>query len=68
MITKAGQFENQIREFVARKHGILYRRAWESLVRERKSVKATFRNLSRLLKARMRHKLGKFKSDGHAHR
>jgi len=68
MITKAAPFEEQIREFVARKHGVLYRQAWESLVREHKSVKATSRNLGRLLKSRLKQTLEKFKADGHAHR
>lgn len=59
MITKVASFEEQIREFVARKHGVLYRRAWESLAREDESVKATYRNLRRLLKLRLKQTFGK---------
>jgi glycosyltransferase involved in cell wall biosynthesis len=67
MITKAAPFEEQIREFVARKHGVLYQRAWKSLAREHESVKATSRNLGRLLKSRLKQTLEKHKADGHAH-
>ena len=68
MITKTAPFEDQIREFVARKHGILYQQAWLSLAGERESVKATSRNLGKLLKSRLEQKLKKYKPDGHAHR
>ena len=75
MISKTYAFENQIREFVGRKHGILYQQAWHSLTAEREtlfgereSVKATSRNLGRLLKTRLKQKLQQHKPDGHAHR
>ena len=75
MISKTYAFENQIREFVGRKHGILYQQAWhsltaerETLIGERESVKATSRNLGRLLKTRLKQKLQQHKPDGHAHR
>jgi hypothetical protein len=34
MVTCTAGFEAQVREFVARKHGVLYRRAWEWLLSE----------------------------------
>jgi glycosyltransferase involved in cell wall biosynthesis len=52
MITRAIAFERQVEAFVARKHGILYQRAWRQLEREHESVKGTSRNLGRLLKSR----------------
>ena len=68
MITRAAGFEGQIQEFVARKHGRLYRQAWQqlhaSVNRDRESVKATFRNLRRLLASRLRQKLQTDKSNG----
>jgi glycosyltransferase involved in cell wall biosynthesis len=54
MIRRAAQFEAQVREFVAKKHGLLYRQAWESLWNERQSVRWTVRNLLRLLEARVK--------------
>ena len=67
MITKVGPFEAQIREFVARKHGVLYQQAWQALAREHESVRATSRNLGRLLKSRLKQTLQKYKTDGHAY-
>ncbi len=61
MITRARPFVPQIEKFVAMKHGVLYRQAWLQLANERESVKATARNLSRLLKSRFRQK---FQRDG----
>jgi glycosyltransferase involved in cell wall biosynthesis len=73
MITKAIPFEAQIRDFVGRKHGILYEQAWLSMLTEhqtlsleRQSVKATSRNLARLLKSRLKSKLQREKLDGQA--
>ena len=75
MITKTYAFEDQIREFVGRKHGLLYQQAFQSLVSEHQSlvcihesVKWTLGNLGRLLKSRLKQKFEKYKSDGHAHR
>jgi glycosyltransferase involved in cell wall biosynthesis len=68
MISKTYAFENQIREFVGRKHGVLYQQAWQSLDWERKSVRATSHNLGRLLKSRLKQRFQKNKSDGHANR
>ena len=63
MITQTAAFEDQIREFITKKHGLLYGRAWLSLVNERQllinereSVKWTLGNLRRLLKSRLKRK------------
>jgi hypothetical protein len=75
MITRAAGFEGQIQEFVAKKHGLLYREAWQQLGREhesvkaawhgeQESVKATFRNLRRLLGLRLKQKLQIERSNG----
>jgi glycosyltransferase involved in cell wall biosynthesis len=63
MLTRTSGFEPAIKEFVAKKHGALYQQAWLSVLRERdllaterKSVKRTFHNLRRLLKARIKQK------------
>ena len=64
MITRAAGFMDQINEFVAKKHGILYRQAWLSAVSnlqskevERRSIKWTVRNLVGLIRERLKHKL-----------
>lgn len=54
MITQALPYEEQVREFVVRKHALLYRQAWLSLVTERRSVKGSFHHLCKLLKSRLR--------------
>jgi glycosyltransferase involved in cell wall biosynthesis len=59
MITRTAGFEDQVREFVAKKHGLLYRQAWLSLVRERQSVRGTFQNLRKLLKSRLKQRFNK---------
>jgi hypothetical protein len=59
MITKTYAFEDQVREFVGRKHGVLYQQAWQSLAAQRESLKATSRNLGRLLKSRLKQKFQK---------
>ncbi len=60
MITRIGGMEDQIRDYVARKHGPLYRQAWQSLSQqrdalevERQSVKGTLRHLRKLLQSRL---------------
>jgi glycosyltransferase involved in cell wall biosynthesis len=53
MLTRVKGAEDKIAEFVARKHGPLYREAWLRLRRERSSVKATLRNLVRLCRERV---------------
>lgn len=52
MITRTRGFEAQVEKFIAAKHG-----PWLQLEREHESVKATARNLSRLLMARVKQKL-----------
>jgi glycosyltransferase involved in cell wall biosynthesis len=68
MITRTRGYESQVEEFIMTKHGCLYGRAWRQLERERESVKATSRNLSRLLKSRLKQKLSKYNPNGHADR
>lgn len=58
MLTNARKFEGKINEFVAAKHGNLYRREWIRLINERESGRATISNLRRIVKARIKHKLG----------
>lgn len=60
MLTRVAAFEEEAGEFIAAKHGRLYRRVWlsvlkerDSLATERQSVKRTLRNLYRLLKSRI---------------
>ena len=43
----------------ARKHGLLYRQAWLSLVSERQSLRWTFQNLRKLLKSRLKQRFNK---------
>ena len=59
MITRTRGYESQVEEFIMMKHGCLYGRAWRQLEREHESVKATSRNLGRLLKVRMKEKFQK---------
>jgi len=56
MITSTFGSEPEIAKFIAAKHGLLYREAWLQLANERESVKATSRNIGRLLKSRIRQK------------
>lgn len=78
MITRTHGSEPKIAEFVANKHGQLYREAWLQALEEHDSLKATLaserkllesvrftsRNLSRLLKARLRQKLNASSKQG----
>ena len=73
MITKAIPFEGQIRDFVGRKHGILYEQAWlsmftehQTLSLERQSVRATSLSLAHLLKSRLKRNLQRAKADEQA--
>jgi glycosyltransferase involved in cell wall biosynthesis len=66
MITRTAGFEDQVAEFVAKKHGPLYRQAWlslvserESLLSERQSLRWTLQNLRKLLKSRLKQKFNK---------
>jgi glycosyltransferase involved in cell wall biosynthesis len=56
MITRTRGFGKQIEEFIATKHGPLYRQAWLELARQenQESLKWTLRNLRRLLRSRFR--------------
>jgi glycosyltransferase involved in cell wall biosynthesis len=56
MITKTYGLESKVEEFVARKHGLLYRQAWVSLVNEQRSVKRSFVHVQELLKSRLKQK------------
>ena len=59
MIIRALPFQDQVGEFVARKHALLYWQAWRSLVIERQSVRWTFHNLTKLLKSRVKQRFNK---------
>ena len=54
MIARARGFEGEIEKFVTVKHALLYRREWQRLEAERRSVKTTARNLGRLLRSRLK--------------
>lgn len=54
MITSTFGSEPEIAKFIARKYGPLYRDTWLRLANERESVKATSRNLGRLLRTRLK--------------
>jgi glycosyltransferase involved in cell wall biosynthesis len=65
MLTHGLTFIEQVREFVVRKHYLLYGREYvellyerRALVAERQSVKATSRHLGRLLRSRLKRRLG----------
>jgi glycosyltransferase involved in cell wall biosynthesis len=59
LITSTAGHEGQVAEFVAKKHGLLYRQAWLSLAQEHQSIRRTFHNLRKLLKSRLIQKLQK---------
>ena len=50
MITRTYGFEKQVEEFIAIKHGNLYRDAWLQLANQQASLQWTFRNFCRLLR------------------
>lgn len=54
MNTRSREFEKQVEEFIAKKHGPIYRHGWLQLQSEHESVKETFRNFRRLLKSRLK--------------
>jgi len=58
MLTRGRASEPEVALFIARKHVALYKRDWQQLAFERDSGKATFRNLRRIIKARIKQKLG----------
>jgi glycosyltransferase involved in cell wall biosynthesis len=49
MLTRVSGSLSQVEDYIARKHGSLYRRAWLDHVTERMSIKRTTRRLGRLL-------------------
>ena len=59
LTTSTAGYQDQVREFVARKHGLLYRQAWLLLVSERESLRWTFQNLRKLLKSRLKQRFDK---------
>lgn len=63
MLTRTFAYEAEIEEFIAKKHGLLYRRAWLPYLRERFSVKLAFRHLVRLIIFRVKAKLHKSQSE-----
>lgn len=58
MLTQARKVEASVAEYIATKHAALYRREWQHLALERDSGKGTLRNLSRIVKTRIKQKLG----------
>jgi glycosyltransferase involved in cell wall biosynthesis len=64
MIKRTRGYESQVEEFIMKKHGCLYGRAWRPLEREHESVKKTLRNLGRLLNVRLKERIQKYKVNG----
>jgi glycosyltransferase involved in cell wall biosynthesis len=58
MLTRVWDLREKVAQYVAVKHGTLYREAFLQLAHEHDSGKATFRNLRRIVKSRVRQKLG----------
>jgi glycosyltransferase involved in cell wall biosynthesis len=52
MITRTRKFESQIEAFIARKHGLLFRRRWQQQRRDHESLGGICRDIGRLLKSR----------------
>lgn len=59
MLARLRGFYEEVEEFAAKKHGLLYRRAWMQLRNENQSVRVNSRRLRGLLASRLRGKLGK---------
>jgi glycosyltransferase involved in cell wall biosynthesis len=57
MLTRVGSLEGRAAQYVAAKHAALYRQSWLELANERDSCRATFRNLRRIVKTRIKQKL-----------
>jgi glycosyltransferase involved in cell wall biosynthesis len=53
-LTRTKEAEERIIDFISKKHGLLYRKAWQQQLRERNSINVTLRNLGRLLKGKFR--------------
>ena len=60
MLTHAERRKSEVEDFIAKKHGPLYRRAWLRHVTECASIKRTSRRLAVLLLARVKRKYGAF--------
>lgn len=70
MITRTSGFEELVKEFVAKKHGLLYRRAFFTLINERQSLewehqslKWTLRHLRGLLANKLKSRFSKNSGD-----
>lgn len=68
MITRARDFWPSLEEFVSRKHGLVYKKAWlsnlsdiEELHRERESIVLTLKNLRRLVRKRLATRARKYR-------
>jgi glycosyltransferase involved in cell wall biosynthesis len=59
MLTRICGFEEELDEFLATKHGPLYRHAWLSLVRERRSARLVSRRLVMLFMSHLKRKFQK---------
>jgi glycosyltransferase involved in cell wall biosynthesis len=59
MLTRIRGFEQELEDFLATKHGILYRRAWLQTLQEGRSAKVTFHRLRSLLISRLKRKIYK---------
>jgi len=64
MLTRAIPRYDEVRDYAARKHGVLYRQAWlsgiserESILNTHQSVRWTIRNLRELLKSRLKERV-----------
>jgi glycosyltransferase involved in cell wall biosynthesis len=68
MIVRARRSLPEIDKFVYRKHWALYRREWDWLEQEHRSVFGTSRNLGRLLRHRLRQKLRRDERNGQSDR
>ncbi|HEY6467136.1 MAG TPA: glycosyltransferase, partial [Candidatus Acidoferrales bacterium] len=54
MLTRANPHNGRVEEFVAKKHALLYRKAWMELAHEHRSVMRTAGNLGRLMQLRIK--------------
>lgn len=58
MYDRVRTLEDEVAHYIAAKHAVLYRESWRRLAFEHDSGKATVQNLRRIIKARIKHKLG----------
>jgi glycosyltransferase involved in cell wall biosynthesis len=59
MLTRLLGSEKELEDFLATKHGLLYRRAWLQALRESRSARVNFRRLRSLLISRLKEKIYK---------